>query len=529
MDHAELIAELPRIEALTPQERLRLAKERRALQLRRCLQLEKEQEGRRKSAVGLSSKKKILNSRRIKFPDTIRLLEAAARNDIDEVRRLLEHGVDPNSKNEDGLTALHQSCIDNNEEMLLLLLRSGANVNAEDTERWTPLHAAATCGHKRLVDILLRKGANLLAVNSDGNMPYDICDDEETYYFIESEMARRGITQEIINRTRAAPEEKMLNDLKECRANREDLDFVNDVGATPLHVAAANGYLKIAEFLLECGVNTEVRDADGWQPVHAAACWGHLDVLELLVQNGANLSALTDAGESPLEICEDKEMRERIIQLRQETRVLKEQSLKPRRSSSTVRRSSIHKKNLTSKKDVMNEGLTNRLRIENETKNERNNKSESKTDDSPPMAHLLKRDTLGEIKLDEKDREKMKQAADHSLKKEKGQQNSVQTQSKGWETNDRGNNEARRSIDNDPYRNSVASTPKTLTELKTERRRSRGQSIDGEMTTVQTIYGQKVTETYYRPPSPNANFNKFTGEPLEIVGDNKGRRCCVIM
>ena len=54
------------------------------------------------------------------------------------------------------------------------------------------------------------------------------------------------------------------------------------------------------------------------------------------------------------------------------------------------------------------------------------------------MAHLLKRDTLGEIKLDEKDREKMKQAADHSLKKEKGQQNSVQTQSKGWETNDRG-------------------------------------------------------------------------------------------
>ncbi|XP_065562442.1 uncharacterized protein LOC136028526 [Artemia franciscana] len=85
-----------------------------------------------------------------------------------------------------------------------------------------------------------------------------------------------------------------------------------------------------------------------------------------------------------------------------------------------------------------------------------------------------------------------------------------------------GNNEARRSIDNDPYRNSVASTPKTLTELKTERRRSRGQSIDGEMTTVQTIYGQKATETYYRPPSPNANFNKFTGEPLEILGDNKG-------
>jgi hypothetical protein len=36
------------------------------------------------------------------------LLEAAARNDLEEVRRLLEAGVSPDSTNEDGLTALHQ-------------------------------------------------------------------------------------------------------------------------------------------------------------------------------------------------------------------------------------------------------------------------------------------------------------------------------------------------------------------------------------------------------------------------------------
>ena len=41
-----------------------------------------------------------------------------ARNDIDEVRRLLELGVSADSTNEDGLTTLHQCCIDDSEEMM---------------------------------------------------------------------------------------------------------------------------------------------------------------------------------------------------------------------------------------------------------------------------------------------------------------------------------------------------------------------------------------------------------------------------
>jgi protein phosphatase 1 regulatory subunit 16A len=85
------------------------------------------------------------------------LLEAAARNDIDEVRRLLMLSVSPDSTNEDGLTALHQCCIDDSEEMMKLLIDFGANVNARDTEQWTPLHAAATCGHLHLVKYLIAK------------------------------------------------------------------------------------------------------------------------------------------------------------------------------------------------------------------------------------------------------------------------------------------------------------------------------------------------------------------------------------
>jgi len=45
---------------------------------------------------------------------------------------------------------------------------------------------------------------------------------------------------------------------------------------TQLHVASANGYLSVVDFLLKHDVSTDIPDNDQWQPVHAAACWGHV-------------------------------------------------------------------------------------------------------------------------------------------------------------------------------------------------------------------------------------------------------------
>ncbi|XP_025153098.1 protein phosphatase 1 regulatory subunit 16A isoform X7 [Harpegnathos saltator] len=362
MEHSELVAEMVHVERLTTQERLHLARHRRLQQLKVWRQREKEWLRHQTRHTS--------NKRHIYFSDSVMLLEAAARNDIDEVRRLLKKGVNPDSTNEDGLTALHQCCIDDNEEMMKLLIEFGANVNAEDSEKWTPLHAAATCGHLHLVKYLIARGANLLAVNADGNMPYDICEDEKTLDCIEGEMARRGVTQELIDETRASTEVQMLRDLQKIASLGGDLEYKDHQGATPLHIASANGYLRVVEFLLDQHVSTDVEDNDKWQPVHAAACWGHLEVLELLVQNGADLNAKNKHDETPADICEDPEIRERIVELKteQESKRLREaQGRRVRRSQSintrtqSVRRTSIRDKVLTTKKDAQEEA---RLRLQ---------------------------------------------------------------------------------------------------------------------------------------------------------------------
>uniref|UniRef100_A0A0K0D003 ANK_REP_REGION domain-containing protein n=1 Tax=Angiostrongylus cantonensis TaxID=6313 RepID=A0A0K0D003_ANGCA len=180
---------------------------------------------------------------------------------------------------------------------MLLLLSHGADVNAQDTEQWTPLHAAACCAHINVVKILIA-GANLLAVNADGNMPYDICDDETTLDAIESEMAARGITQSYIDDQRGAPEKAMLDDMKSLHQQGYPLDARQPDGSTYLHIAAANGYYDVAAFLLRCGV--PAIDNDLWQPVHAAACWAQPDLVELICEYGGDINAKTSSGETPL-------------------------------------------------------------------------------------------------------------------------------------------------------------------------------------------------------------------------------------
>ncbi|XP_075966776.1 protein phosphatase 1 regulatory inhibitor subunit 16B isoform X2 [Anarhichas minor] len=390
-NHLELIQELQQLDKVPSLERLRTAQKRRTQQLKRWAVYEKEMQNKKRKADKKGRNANNLqqeSKRHVSFAASVALLEASARNDPDEVRYLLKNNVSPDLCNEDGLTALHQCCIDNYEEMVKILLGRGASVNAQDNELWTPLHAAATCGHAGLVKILIAHGADLLAVNSDGNMPYDLCEDDPTLDIIETAMANRGITQEMINETRASTEMRMMGDVQDLLRQGEEVNQQDSQGATLLHITAASGYVQAAELLLEGGARMDLRDTDGWHPLHAAACWGQMHVAELLVSHGASLNAKTFLDETPIDLCEDEEFRAILLDLKHKHDIIMKSQLKHktslcRRTSSAgsrgkvVRRASLSDRHNLCRKEYETEAIVWRGGREEEEEKEKESDQEN--------------------------------------------------------------------------------------------------------------------------------------------------------
>ncbi|KAF1696003.1 hypothetical protein CSC65_05770 [Pseudoxanthomonas daejeonensis] len=85
------------------------------------------------------------------------------------VKTLLDHGADPNFKNNG--TALSQAAQCGDTRIAKLLLARRAQVNAVDNRGNNALHEATRKDHGDMVDLLLAKGANPNARTSDGETP----------------------------------------------------------------------------------------------------------------------------------------------------------------------------------------------------------------------------------------------------------------------------------------------------------------------------------------------------------------------
>jgi ankyrin repeat protein/tetratricopeptide (TPR) repeat protein len=73
-------------------------------------------------------------------------------------------------------------------------------------------------------------------------------------------------------------------------------------GGTPLHKAAANGYLAVTEFLLSNKADVNAQDNLHRTPLHIAAQNGHKRLCEILLAAGANVNAADPPGVTPLRL-----------------------------------------------------------------------------------------------------------------------------------------------------------------------------------------------------------------------------------
>ncbi|XP_063303036.1 protein phosphatase 1 regulatory subunit 12A isoform X5 [Pelobates fuscus] len=240
---------------------------------------------------------------KVKFDDGAVFLAACSSGDSEEVLKLLDRGADINYANVDGLTALHQACIDDNLDMVKFLVENGASINQPDNEGWIPLHAASSCGYLDIAEYLISRGANVGAVNSEGDTPLDIAEEEPMQELLKNEINRQGIDVEA---ARKEEERIMLRDARQWLNSGN----INDVrhsksGGTALHVAAAKGYTEVLKLLIQAGYDVNIKDFDGWTPLHAAAHWGKEEACKILVENLCDIDSINKVGQTALDVADE--------------------------------------------------------------------------------------------------------------------------------------------------------------------------------------------------------------------------------
>ncbi|MGH0140230.1 UNVERIFIED_CONTAM: hypothetical protein FKN15_070891 [Acipenser sinensis] len=346
---------------------------------------------------------------KVKFDDGAVFLAACSSGDSDEVLKLLDRGADINYANVDGLTALHQACIDDNIEMVKCLVENGAIINQPDNEGWIPLHAAASCGYLDIAEYLIRQGADVGVVNSEGETPLDIAEEEAMEELLQNEVnrqARRGRCVTVvclpamakqnhgeyqrysgvdIEAVRKEEERIMLRDAHQWLNSGQ----INDVrhaksGGTALHVAAAKSYIEVLKLLIQAGYDVNIKDYDGWTPLHAASHWGKEEACRVLVENLCDMDTVNKVGQTAFDVA-DEDVLGYLEELQKKQKLLlseKQDKKSPLIETTTTTENNQSLKPVKNKETLLTEQEKSMPRIESLEQEKVDEEEEGKKDES---------------------------------------------------------------------------------------------------------------------------------------------------
>ena len=89
-----------------------------------------------------------------------KLFWAAVRGHLNEVKELINLGVDPN-ESYNGITPLHTAACNKHLDVVKILINAGADINKADYDGWTALHYSAYYKRKEIVKLLINSGADI--------------------------------------------------------------------------------------------------------------------------------------------------------------------------------------------------------------------------------------------------------------------------------------------------------------------------------------------------------------------------------
>ncbi len=192
------------------------------------------------------------------------LLQAAERKETETIKRLIEEGVDINTKDSDGRTAAMIAAYNNDVETAKVLIKAGADVNIQDNMQNNPFLYAGAEGYVEILKLTIEAGADPAIINRYGG----------TALIPASEHGHIDAIKELLTKT----------DI--------DVNHVNDLGWTALLEAIIlnDGNVKqqqTVQLLIDHGADVNIPDDNNVTPLQHAREKGFKEIERILLTAGA--------------------------------------------------------------------------------------------------------------------------------------------------------------------------------------------------------------------------------------------------
>ena len=253
-------------------------------------------------------------------PADPRLVDAAKAKDWEAVRLLVGQGLDVDTPQADGATALHWAAYWNDGSTVDLLAQGGANVDTENDYGATPLWVACANRHTESVDRLLVAGANPNVGLRSGETALMRCaqtgdpaavgallahgaDVEatepsrgQTALMWAAASGHPDVTRVLLDHgaavgARTSIVQQLRGTGQRSTTSPEGASYFDAGGFTSLLFAARQGDVDSARLLIDAGADINAPAADGNTPLALAAMSGHGRLGGFLLERGADPDA----------------------------------------------------------------------------------------------------------------------------------------------------------------------------------------------------------------------------------------------